>query len=255
MKCKRLYYYGQMLGVQVKEDYQSDALKMGKMIDYYITQNTACFLIQGDTLWQAKVFAITEVFVKLGFNINGYSGQIKFLIQEDGHPQIKGFIDLEANDKTHFIELKCTSKPDYYTNPYWIHDQVGTYFLSNPNYQYAIMWVIRVPMLKQTGAFKDESLEDYKDRCVRDMLKRPSWYFQGYDKDTGTFGLKFYRSEFDLDGLKARYRWIADEIKNCTEADYWYQDRTQCINPWKCDYMRICDSGGISNDVYERRKK
>ncbi len=256
IKCPRLYYLAQIKGIQLKEQYQSDALKIGKMVDEWITTKDHDNDPDSESLFLMKSQAMFETFSKvIKINIDDYIGQQEFIYQEDGRPQARGFIDLSAKDISHFIELKCTTKPDYYTNPYWIHDQLGTYFLSNPNYQYGIIWAIRTPGLKQTGNFKDESLEDYKDRCIRDMLKRPTYYFTGYKKDTQTFGVKFYRSEFDLEGLKARYKWIGHQIQDCVEEDYWYQNRTQCINPWQCDMLNICNSGGISEDVYERREK
>ncbi len=142
------------------------------------------------SLRQVKSEAIVQVFNdNIVWEREKYKGQHEFYWQEDGYPQVHGFIDLSAQD--HFVELKCTSKPDYYTNPYWIHDQLGTYFLSNPNYEYCTIWAIRTPALKQTGNFKDEGLEDYKDRCIRDMIKRPSYYFTGYNRTPRHLELSF----------------------------------------------------------------
>jgi hypothetical protein len=246
----------QIKGIQLKEQYKSDALKIGTYVDNIITSQPL-HVNEGDSnsLWYQKATAMVKSFKQLfGLEFRDYEGQHPFLWQDDGYPKIKGFIDLLAQDNSHFIDIKCTTKPEYYTNPYWIHDQLGTYLLSNPKYGYGIIWAIRTPALKQTGNFKDESLEDYKDRCVRDMVKRASFYFTGYKKETQSFGVKFYRSEFDLGGLKTRYKWVGQQIQDCVEEDYWYQNRTQCINPWQCDMLNICNSGGISDDIYEKRK-
>jgi len=258
MKCPRLYYWSNIRGLQIRKDLASDALRIGSAVDSHLTCGKNIIDINSlNSLWEAKASAIITVFETL-FKIDREvcQGQVRFIWQEgDGCPQVKGYIDIQANDETSFIEIKTTTRPDFYTNTYWIHDQLGTYFLSNDKFRHCDMWAIRVPMLKQTGNFRDESFDQYKERCVRDMLKRPSWYFCGYNKETKTFGLRFYRDEFDLEGLKRRYRWLSHQIKGCVEADYWYQDRTQCISPWQCDYLRVCDTGGVSEDIYEYIEK
>ena len=255
LRCPRQYYHSNIKGLQLGEQHHSDALKMGKHVDTALTVDPEFEVPVKDKseLWVAKVQAILVAFYNIFPEVlTGYTGQKEFYWQEDGHPQVHGFIDLAKAD--HFVELKCTSRPDFYTNPYWIHDQMGTYFLSNPNYQYGIVWVIRGPQLKQSGNFRDETLEDYKDRCIRDMLKRPAYYFSGYSKSSKSFGVKFYRSEFDLDALRKRYKWVATQIRKCVQSDYWYQNRTQCLYPFKCDYLNICETGGISEDIYRYRR-
>lgn len=254
-KCPRSYYYSNIIGLRKKEIFKTDALKIGVTVDSALGNNLNVELPAPTCEWEAKSQAIilmlkSDTLTGVRDIVSTGNSQLKFMLQEDGVPKVKGYIDFGMQDC--FYELKCSSRPDYYTNKFWIHDQMGTYFLSNPNYQYGVLWCIRVPGLKRTGNFKDESFEDYRDRCVRDMTARPTYYFVGYKKDKKLFGIKFYRLEFDLEGLKAKYKWISKQIKQCVDADYWYQDRTQCISPWECDYMRICDTGGISEDMYEK---
>lgn len=267
MRCPKMYYFSNILGLQVKAEYCSDALKIGSAVDGYITHIRTNFILE--QLWNAKVNAICKAFDIL-FNITdidrNYSGQREFHYQEDGYPQIHGFIDLHANDNTHFIELKVGRNPDFYLNPFFMRSQLGTYFLSNPDYKYGIVWAIRVPQLKSIGQFKDETLEDYKDRCVRDMLVRPNHYFPGYNKSDNTFGIHFYRTAFDikedenqyemsLEGLKKRYRAMAWRIQKCAEVEYWDNDGTACLHPFECNYKRVCDTGKISDSIYEYRMK
>jgi hypothetical protein len=254
LRCQRQYYLSNIKGLQLNEQYQSDALKIGRYVDAALTAEPDIAIQEKykNELWVVKAQAILTASNNLFPEVlSGYIGQREFYWQEDGYPQVHGFIDLAAHN--HFVELKCASRPEFYTNPYWIQDQMGTYFLSNPNYEYGIVWAIRVPQLKQSGNFRDESLEDYKDRCVRDMLKRPAYYFPGYSKEAKSFGVKFYRSEFDLDSLKQRYKWVAKQIRECVQSDYCYQNRTQCLYPYKCDYLNICETGGICEDLYTYR--
>ena len=257
MRCPLMYYYSNIIGLQVRSELHSDALRIGKRADELITGNDSSPECNPDSLWFVKSEAIFNAFIKLmtGFNVDNYTGQYEFLWQEDKHPSIKGFIDLHANDNTHFIELKVGKNPNYYTNLFWQRSQLGTYFLSNPSYQYGIMWAIRVPDLKSTGQYKGESLTQYKDRCVADMLKRPTWYFPGYNKDTNTFGIKFYRTEINLDAIKKRFQMIAWQIQKCAKEGFWYANETQCLFPFECDYKRVCETGVISESIYEYREK
>ncbi len=269
MRCPKMYYFSNILGLQVKRDFCSDPLRIGSGVDEYITQGMVSWdKYDSDSMYGAKIFAICDAFRILGLGDTrmNYNGQREFHYQEDGYPQIHGFIDLEANDKSHFIELKVGKNPNFYTNPFWMRSQLGTYFLSNPEYKYGIVWAIKVPQLKRTGQYKDESLEDYKDRCVRVMLAHPTDYFPGYDKDTNTFGVKFYRTAFDikedenqyemsLDGLKKRYQMVAWQIQKCAEEEYWYPNGNACLHPFECNYKRVCESGKISDSIYEYREK
>lgn len=264
IQCPRKYYLGSILGIKVKEGLKSDAVKIGNCVDDYITQSSIDYL-GWNSLWETKTNAICKAYDKMIKPFpKSIQGQKEFSIKQDGHPTITGRLDLAGPN--FFFELKTTTSPKYYTK-YWIHDQMGTYFLSNSKYEYGILLVIKTPALKQTGTFKNETLEDYRDRCYRDMCKRPVEYFIGYNKDKYTFGTKFYRSEFDLEGLRYRYKWvgghiqqglkaewIGEKINNCLCEGYWYQNRASCISLFTCDFLEVCDTGGVSEDVYEYRK-
>lgn len=260
MRCHLRYYYSNIQGVQVKPMFQSDALKIGSQVDDYITQNkNPDGMEKLSSMREAKIHAICQAFDRLvGRELvdYAYQGQKVFLTQEDGIPQTKGYIDLEANDVSHFIEIKTSEKPERYTNLFWMRSQMGTYFLSNPNYKYGIIWPIRVPTLKRTGQYKEETLEEYRNRCIRDMVARAKWYFPGYNPDEKTFGIKIYRSEIDLDVVRKRYQMIGWQIQKCAEEGFWYPEETQCLSPFECDFKRICENHGcISEDVYCYREK
>ncbi len=271
IECPRKYYLGSIKGIKVKEELKSDAVKIGSMVDSWVTQPGALankFICPSDVINLAyeKATAICKAFDKMIKPLPAsIQGQKEFAIKQDGHPTITGKIDLAGSN--FFMELKCTTRPEFYINKYWIHDQMGTYFLANSKYEYGILLCIVVPKLKQTGSFKDETLEEYRDRCYRDMCNRPVEYFKGYKKEKRTFGVKFYRTEFDLDALQVRYKvigkqvqeslkakWVGDKINDCICEGYWYQNRSNCISPFVCDYLQVCDTGGVSKDIYEYRK-
>jgi hypothetical protein len=271
MRCPKMFFFSNILGLQVKSEYCSDPIKIGNAIDGYITQGIVPNngSVQFEYLWEAKAYAIYEAFNALIGREQvdySYQGQKEFYYQEDGYPRIHGFIDLHANDSSQFIELKVGKNPKFYTNPFFMRSQLGTYFLSNPKYKKGIVWAIKVPQLMRTKQYKDESLGDYKDRCVRVMVSHPNDYFPGYDADSKTFGVTFYRTAYDIDeninqyemgleGLKNRYRMISWQIQKCAEMEYWYANGNSCLHPFECNYKRVCETGKIGMEIYEYRKK
>ncbi len=255
MKCPRKYYWSSMRGLKVKEHLMGDPLKIGLTVDGYITGGMSPSNLS-DSVAMAKINAMCDACAILIDPLNNiwphYSGQRELLWQEDDYPSVLCKIDLEKKDGTGFVELKCSSRPDFYTNPFYIHDQCGTYFLANPKYQTCEVWVIRVPALRLG---KNEDIEGFKERCYNDMVAKPEWYFNEYDGANKTFGSTFYRNEFELDEIKKRIKHMGERIVRAVKEDYWYQDRQQCMLPGKCDYMSVCDTGGVSEDLYEWRKK
>lgn len=267
IRCPKLFYYQNIQGVQLKDSEYSDPLRIGIAVDDYITK----FLLTGDSTdvlslsmeieyqWQAKSIAIIKAFKKL-VNISKfislYTGQLKFQLNRDGYPHIKGYIDLNAKSGKGFIELKVGKSPEYYLNLFYIKYKLATYFMASDDYKSARVWAIRVPQLKRIGKFKTESLDDFSTRCYRDMIARAPFYFPGYDMKTGNFGAKFGRVEIDIDSMWGYYRMIADNIKLCVKRDLWMQNGGGCLYPFSCDYLDICkNNGAISSDVYEFRQK
>ncbi len=254
MKCPRKYYWSSVRGLKTREDKLGDALKIGLTVDQFITTGKMCSKMSGSVA-EAKILAMIDAYAALfdrDYIWKNYTGQREVTWEEDGYPKILCKIDMAQED--HFIELKCSGRPDFYANPYYIHDQLATYFLAEPKFQSCKMWVIRTPLLRLG---KTETHDEFEQRCFDDMIARPGHYFNAYcsDTDPHTFGVTYYRSEFDLESIKKRAKKISRHIVEAVKEDYWYQDRTQCMLPGKCDYMSVCDTGGISEDLYEWRKK
>ncbi len=262
LRCPRMYYYSNMLGLQTRPEYNSDALNIGIEVDKYITDcliNDKPYTDDMATMWEAKVIAIIRAFDKLIDTKKVrkyYTGQREFLIQNDGQPSIKGYIDLDSNSGKNFVELKVGKNPAYYTQLFYIRSKLAAYFMSSDKYETGTVWAIRVPQLKRTGKFKNESLEDYSARCTRVMVAEPTHYFPGYNKKTGNFGVKFGRAEIDLDDAAKVYRMVADWMKLAIKKAFWVQNGTGCLHPFECDYLSICESNGaISEDVFTYRAK
>ena len=267
LRCPQLYYYSNIMGLQVKPQFQSDALKIGSAVDDYITnillggeptEDTVLLNDEIKTMWEAKAIAIIRAFNKL-MNLKAikkyFTGQREFLIQNDGQPSIKGFIDLHAATGKQFVELKV-GNPDYYIHLFYIRSKLAAYFMSLDTYETGVVWAIRRPDLKRTGNYKNESLEDFSDRCYKRMIKEVKYYFPGYNRKSGNFGVRFGRAEIDLDATMKQYRIVADYIKLAVKQNTWVKNGTGCLHPFECDYLPICqNNGAISEDVFTRRKK
>lgn len=268
IRCRQLFYYNNIQGIQLKDSEYSDPLRIGIAVDDYVTGQLLTGDISDGQLtvkteiefpWQAKAIAIMRAFAKLvdckQLN-SSYSGQKGFDVNKDGYPNIRGFIDLHAKSGKSFIELKTGKSPEYYTNLFYIKYKLATYFMSNDKYKSGRVWAIRVPQLKRTGKFKNESLSEYSNRCYRDMIARAPYYFPGYNRKTRNFGVKFGRFEIDIDEMWEYYRMVADNIKLCIKRDLWMQNGGGCLYPFSCDYLDICkNNGSISEDVYTFREK
>ena len=178
---------------------------------------------------------------------------------------IHGYYDVLFED--HFEEYKFTGQPEDYSRPIQIGSQVGTYFLANPALEYVDMMIVHSPQLKLLRANKkradDETDSEYEERIYLDAVSRPSHYFKGFNRKTGTFGRRFYRSEFDLREIERRYIQIAIEIKRRTEENAWYkEDYFNCSSfNSSCEYMPVCESDdgsgrvNVSEEIFEIREK
>jgi hypothetical protein len=211
------------------------------------------------TMWEAKSIGIIKAFQAV---INEekvkqyFTGQREFLLQNDGQPSVKGFLDLESKSGKRFIELKVGKSPLYYTQMFYIRSKLAAYFMSNEKYMSGTIWAIRVPDIKRTGKFKTESLADFSARITRVMVKEPRHYFPGYQAKHKNFGVTFGRTEIDIELTIKYYRMVADWIKQSIQKDVWVCNGTGCLHPFECDYLPICENNGaLSTDVFTTRKK
>jgi len=87
-------------------------------------------------------------------------------------------------------ETKLSGSPDFYTQKENVTFQLGTYFLANEHWEYAVVEITRVPGLRTgQGKFSDEESGDYEARLYSDIISRPSYYFLGWDRKTRTYGV------------------------------------------------------------------
>jgi len=273
--CPYLYYLKNIRGIVVKDSQMSAAVKMGKLWDSVLQADMGDSTISLKQIIDdyeipdiniAKVKALFRAYKALGITIEtGGVLQAEFdnTIEIPGiysdysvAVKIKGFFDRKY-DK-YFVENKLSSRPDNYLDPFFIQSQVGAYFLSDDKLEYCIMEVARVPDLKSIGKFKDEAPEEHEERCYQDIISRPAFYFLGWDKDSRMYGKKYRRGEFDIDGIKKRFRAVDIMIHDLQAYDGWYKNDKACgaILPGiPCDMKSICRYGNMSETMYEVKKK
>jgi hypothetical protein len=265
-----------MRGVIVRDHQKSDALKMGVLWDnalqYYLGDNT----IDLDSIINkyqirerevAKVRGVYQAYKKLDIQIDpGFTLQHKFNINYTpfakwsewypGNIYVTGVYDRKYLDS--FAENKFTGRPDNYLDPFFIQSQISTYFLADPSLSFCTMEIIRTPDLKSTKSFKDESPEALCERIYQDAISRPSHYFLGYDRKTHRYGKRYYRSEFNLDEVKARFTHIFREIHEAKALDGWYKNDRVCNNVlpgFSCDMLPLCRTGHFNDEVFEIRQR
>jgi hypothetical protein len=161
-----------------------------------------------------------------------------------------------------FYERKYTGSPDFY-GKFFIEDQLSTYFMGIPEAKCAVLQLTRVPALKSTFSYRDETLEQYEVRVYRDIMSRPKYYFKGYTKNNPHgFGIVYWKSEFKeaIEEKKKQYEIVSKEIHSAlreNNRDWFYKNKAECFrftdNP--CMFLPICENGNVSESIYVQRDK
>ena len=270
LRCKRLYWYKHVMGLEPYDQALSPSLKMGKlwdlaqnriynvvsdsseidnyilsasMADYQVANVRACY-----RAYQQFVTPDMDKLVGLQNEFQFHNYDV-----DNGDLFVHGFYDRLYTD--HFVECKFSGRPEYYTgSPFSMISQVGTYFLADEKLEYCDMEVTRAPQLRQ-GA--EESAEDFEERIFKDIWKRPSYYFIGYNRESKKFGKRYYRNEFDLGMLQRRYGIITREIKEMSERNSYYCNSATCqMYGGTCEFEGVCTNGGyVSESQYKMRDK
>jgi hypothetical protein len=199
------------------------------------------------------ILGLIQGYEEKEFNTLKGKTQSHFRWREDGCPQVTGYLDLEVYDEKIAYEFKYTSKPDAYSNKFVIQDQLATYFLGKPNLERITLRAIRVPELRLA---KNESHKDYRERVRQDFISRPLFYIHDYN---------YWRNEFNYNELREKYRMISQEILSLIDKGgqkYFYQSNgpNTCFGETtgtavgNCEYLNICESGVVSDQLYKKRE-
>jgi hypothetical protein len=256
--CRRRYKHRKIDGLQVKPQYLPELLKMGRAWDSYIrySYDGTDYLptitpLQLSDFSQAKLNALIGAHKNLEINSknDGLLGcQYKINVPV-GQEQIVGYVDLAYED--HIEEVKLSPRPDFYKQPENLYYELGTNFMGNGAWEYADVKITRVPQLKPKP---DESGEAFEERCYGDILSRPARYFIGWNRKTRTYGVRFWRSEFDLEEIFQTYVHVLRELKTTAKRGSWYPNHLGCHVPATCQYLPIKRTGVVSEELFEKRE-
>jgi hypothetical protein len=275
LTCHHLYYLKALRGIQTKDAAKSSPLKCGTLWDAVLQNHlgkpqdikTIITKYEIGDRDVAKVRALYRAYKMLEIQIeSGYELQAKIDLKlgfdkvwGDGYPvevMVTGFYDRKYEKS--FVENKLSGRPDNYSDPWFIESQIATYFLADPSLEYVVMEIARTPDLKSTGKFKDESPDEYSERCYQDILSRPSHYFMGYNQETHRYGRKFHREEFNLQEVKDRFIHIFREYWEARQFSGWFKNSRSCSNILPgiaCDLLGVCRYNTMSEDTYQIRKR
>jgi hypothetical protein len=269
MDCKYKYYLRNIRGISIKNTAMSPAVKCGALWDVcmgvLLGQTDVQTIIDTVSSYEieprdvAKVKALYKAYKTLSISIDPMCKFQDIRVEQFNYRDtslqfsVKGILD--RSYPGWFAETKLSSKPDWYLNLFNITPQCGIYFVLDDTLEYVSMEVTRLPDLRSTGKFTDEDDQAYEDRCYKDILSRPAFYFQGYSKDTKTFGKKFYRSEFPLDQILSRLNSTFFEITWAADHDDFYKNYRSCYSPFQCDYLNLCHYDVMSEEIYTIKPK
>lgn len=271
LRCKRLFWYRDILGKILKPYYLSESIKMGVLYDksQEIIHNTG--KESPETMAQyyrdskmneyslAKVKAVYRAYKELiepdMENLVGLQQHFMFELSDADVTcpvvtRVHGYYDILYPN--YFKECKFTSSKQYYDNIFAIQSQVGTYFLANKDLEYVIMEIIETPKQRvlQSGKQRDfdETADEYEDRIYDDIIQVPSKYFVGIDRNKNKFGLKFWRNEFDFNEISSRYKFITQEICDTIHRNSFYLNDKACyMYNSQCEYYGICSTHGYAD--------
>jgi hypothetical protein len=200
----------------------------------------------------AKLNAVERAFRDLEIHINkdGLLGCQYKVTTQILNTNLVGFVDRAYED--HIVESKLSLRPEFYQQKENMAYQLGTYFLCNEAWEYAVVEIVRLPSLK----IKDgEEAEAYQERIYGDIISRPAHYFLGWDRKRRTYGTRFWRSEFDLEEIYSTFCHVIHEIGDTVTRGAWYPNNLACHLPAPCPYLPIKRSGIVSEEIFEKRHK
>jgi hypothetical protein len=131
-----------------------------------------------------------------------------------------------------------------------MYEQMGTYLLGSPKLEsiQSVCLVAPVVRFKKTEKIT-EVYERNLEHCTKGITNH-------------IIQRNYYRNEFDFELIKRKAKMIALEIawylKQGAEIMdpkyYWYQNRQGCYSPFECEFLPICKSGVVPENLYEKRE-
>jgi hypothetical protein len=263
ISCKEKYRLRVLKGIEARPHHLPEPLKLGRAWDaitHYLydsdyNYNQDIEPLQLNDMQQARISALDRASQDLEIieQTDGLIGCQHKVHIPVGQTQIIGYVDLAYED--HFIEIKLSSRPDFYTRKENVVYQLCTYFMANEQWDYADVLITRIPGLKTGwGKYSEESPQEYEKRIYGDVISRPAYYFIGWDRKTRTYGVRFWRSEFDLDEIFSTYVYVLEELQDTLKRNSWYPNNLACHVPAACAYLPIKRTGVVSEEIYKRKE-
>jgi len=253
-RCHRKFYLNKVKGIRLKEEFLPIALRQGKYFAdlMSIGKSNVWFgdmELKSKMMVEMMVKVITEELDMLPLGLT-WEREIVREIEFEIPIHLKGVLDAWINDL--FVEMKYTTRLDYYMNEWIAHKQLMIYFYLAP--VKTIKGYMCPVLVPQTRIGKNENEAEYVARTKLDVLKRPSHYFPEYRLSSGDgvkWGRCFYRTEFEdgFEELERELKWIRAEIRRCNDAGYWPQNLNGCLFPGQCEFLNICESGVVVSDT------
>lgn len=245
-RCPRRFYYVSERRITLKQQFLPLSQRMGSYLHSLISRIPQdIFFSEEEQVEKRKVEVIHAVMVELEMIPEG-THEVKYQ-RELGKHVVEGTLDIVNNNW--FGEIKLTSRPEFYLHSFTAHAQLEFYFFISPCTE-SSMLPVRIPQLQYRETKEDD--ETYLSRLRLDILRRPSFYFPFYNPEKNPkWGLKFYRHEFDLEDTEKRLKWNLKEIEMCRKAEYWPQRKANCLSPYECSYLRLCETGVFNSTIYE----
>jgi hypothetical protein len=199
----------------------------------------------------AKVRALARAYNALEIVTPVGTAQEHFSLDVDGYV-IEGYLDILDEDTIY--DDKFSGRPDSFADISHNAFQAMTYLLAYPKADKFVYRVVRHPGQKfQTRGNSEESVKQYEDRVYQDIKNRPAYYFQGWKKKDRTYGLTYWRSEFDLDAHRETLSNMLADLRHHIANDLWYPNTLSCYVPAPCQYLPIRKTGVISENLFEYR--
>jgi len=280
LRCHKLDFFKNVGGVEPVEEFSSEAIKMGNRWEAKLEEvstSTTLAMVKYSNIYlknqlsrknEAIMSAFHKAYKELNLTIPAGNWQEKRIVgledyQGQVHP-VSCVFDVVHPDTNSFSEIKMTSDFKYYDNTWSMRDQVGLYFVLNPEMEYCTMYVVQKPA-KQVGPYKPsktgkggvngESIEAFEDRMFNTFIGNPRAYFLDYRVDTSTskreWGRKFYRSMFNLEEIRRRAIDVSQLRMRSARNDYWQENSQSCFMYGEdCEFKPICMNGGCMTEGF-----
>lgn len=160
------------------------------------------------------------------------AGKIDDIAVIDGQEWIVEYKTAGQIDKTYFDRL-------------YVDSQISFYMMAAKRIGYkpvgVIYRIIRKPSIRIR---KDETIEAFTERLIRDYQERPDFYFHEE---------RLYRSDDDLEAFEIDlWKEIKQAEKNASEG-FLARHSHACSNWGSCPYLPLCMGEAGADNMYEKR--